>query len=117
MAEAIALYLALLDLKKSVNVHVFYAGQVFNDHFDVNKTIRSKLVLLNKGTELFKEHQFCFTHVNLHIKKSSLRSEKYKIMDKLKKNCLNSCTEILNGKSFDGCAYQSLLRKNEDNFC
>ena len=115
MAETIAIYLALLDLKRNVNVHVFYAGQVFNDHFDVNKKIRSKLTLLKNGTDLLKEHKLLFTHINSYAKPSKLRLKEYKIMDRLKKKSLNSCKEILNGKEFVGCAYESLLCDTREN--
>lgn len=109
MAEAVALYLALLDLKKNVNVHVFYAGQVFNDRFDVNKKIRSKLVLLKEGETLLKGHEFYFTHINLYARYSKNWQKEFKIMSDLKKVCLDFCKEVLNGKEFKGYVYQSLL--------
>lgn len=113
MAEVVAIYLALLDLKKSVNVQIFYEGQVFNDHFDVNKKIRSKLVFLKKGTELLKKHKFCFAHINLKARHSNSWLQKCEIMRELRKACLSSCKEILNGKEFEGYDYQSLLDNNQ----
>lgn len=115
MAEVVAIYLALLDLKKSVNVHVFYEGQVFNDHFDVNKKIRSKLVSLKEGAELLKKHKFCFTHINIKAHHSISWLQKVEIMKELKEACLNSCKEILNGKEFEGYTYQSLLNNKQGN--
>ena len=110
MAEAVSLYLALVDLKKNVNVHVFYAGEVFNNHFDVNKKIRSKFKLLEKGEELLRNHNFQFTHINLYARYSKTGQEQLELMRNLKKECLNTCKQILNGKVFDGYAYRSLLK-------
>lgn len=109
MAETTAIYLALLDLKKNVDVHVFYAGEVFNDRFDVNKTIRSKIVCLQGGSELLRKHQLCFTHINLRARQSDSWLKRYERMKTLKEECLSSCKEIVNGKEFEGYAYQSLL--------
>jgi len=108
MAESVAIYMALLDLKRDVSVQIFYAGQVFDDHFDVNKKIRSNLVLLSKGSDLLRRHNFGFTHINLYMKYSKHYPNEHKIMLNLRNQCLLSCKDFLNGKEFVAQDYNSL---------
>lgn len=109
MAEATAIYLALLDVKKSSNIHVFYDGEVLENHFDVNQTIKNKITVFEKGMELLKTNTFNFTHINLRSKYASSWLKEREIIQKLKDECMMICKKIVNGEEFVGEDYQLLI--------
>ena len=66
MLEVTAIYLALLDLKRPVQLKIYYSGLIYNDSFDVSKKLKPSLRKMLKGNELLRTHIISTSYVGLY---------------------------------------------------
>ena len=99
MLETTAVYLALLDLKKSVCLKIYYGGTVYKDHFDFAKTFRRKITVLSDGRKILQTHKMSTSHVNFSGDYRFDTSENQKIMNELRSRCL----QISNNENKRAC--------------
>lgn len=66
MIETTAIYLPLLDLKRSSNVKIYFSGIIYNNKYDVTKKFRTLIKSLNNGKKILSEQKISLSYVGFH---------------------------------------------------
>lgn len=109
MFEATAFYLALLDLKRSVKINIFYSGSIINDKYNVNKTIRTNLLKFRDGKKILDANKLSLFFFNLQSKEPKYLGEPRKVMTAIKSRCLQISNENYRADSILSFSFKELL--------
>ena len=88
MIETTAIYLSLLDLKRSSNVKIYFSGIIYNDKYDVTEKFKTLIKSLNNGEKLLSEQKISLSYVGFHGNYRINKKEPQKTMNELKSRCL-----------------------------
>ena len=94
MLETTAIYLALLDLKHSVRVKIYYSGMLYNDCFNVSKKFRRLIKGLKKGKEILETQSISMAYVGFHGNYRFSKKESQKTMNELRSRCIQISNNI-----------------------
>jgi very-short-patch-repair endonuclease len=90
--EVTAIYLALLDLKKSVKLKIYYSGMIYHDDFNVSKKFRSLIRNFERGIDILNIHTISMKYIGFHGDYRHSNAEQQKTMNELR----SRCTQISN---------------------
>lgn len=110
MLETTAIYLALLDLKRPVQLKIYYSGLIYNDKFDVSKKLKPSLRKMLKGNELLRTHTISTSYVGLYEYNRFSKKESQKIIKELKSRCFQICNNEEKINTFPKINYSILCK-------
>ncbi len=84
---ALAIYKAMLDLKRAVNIKVFFNGHASAYQYNTIFGIKKHFPSFSKGKTLLKHNQVSFEYCNIDAHSMFDKREDIKVMRELKSRC------------------------------
>lgn len=88
MLEITAIYLALLDIKRSVRLKICYNGYIYYDAYDVSKKFRRYMKRLLGGDAILKKNKISTSYVRIYEEYFRNKTEAQKTIRELRSRCL-----------------------------
>ena len=104
MLETTAIYLALLDIKRSVRLKICYNGCIYHDEYDVSKKFRRCMKRLSGGDDFLKHNTISTSYVRIHEEYFRNKTESQKTIRELRSRCLQvskSAEKLASAQLFD----------------
>ncbi len=109
MLEVTAIYLALLDLKRTVKLKIYYSGMIYHDNFDVSKKFRSLIKKFERGTEILNTQSISMSYIGFHGDYRHSNKEHQKIMNELRSRCTQISNNVEKQLNVSNVKYRDLF--------
>lgn len=112
MLETTAIYMALLDLKRSVKTKIYFSGTIYHDNFDVIKKFKTLIKRLHRGDEIVKTQSIAWSYVGFYGEYRKSRKEYQKVLMELRSRCNQISNNAEKQKNVFSVSYSELKRKS-----
>ena len=109
LLEVTAIYLALLDLKKTVKLKIYYTGMIYHDDFNVSKKFRSLISDFERGIEILDTQTISMEHIGFHGDYHRSQKEHQKIMNELRSRCTQISNNVEKQSEVSAVKYTDLF--------
>lgn len=108
MLETTAVYMALLDLKRTVKMKIYFSGTPYRDDFNFVKRFKSLIKKLQRGDEIIKAQSIAWSYVrNSGIYRNNCK-EHQKILKELRSRCIQVSNNVEKQKAVFNVPYSKL---------
>lgn len=86
--DLVALYMALLDLKKQVKVKVYYSGIIYHDNYDLSNRFNDDIKSLKNGEEILSSNNIKISRVGFYGDYHLSKKLSQRTLRELKSRCM-----------------------------